>query len=78
MFAKGGFYPARRVERTTDVPTDGFVRIFVAYSLADSSWLAAYQNHFDRITSTVSQGSVPRASDVAARPRNRTILAIGK
>jgi len=44
-----------------DVPTDGFGGIFLSYSRADSSGLAVYQNYFDRITSTVSQGSDPRS-----------------
>ena len=33
-----------------DVPPDGFGGIFQTYSRANSSWLAVYQNYFDRIT----------------------------
>jgi len=53
--------PQNYVEQMAGVPTDGFDGIFLSHSRTDSSWLAVYQNHFDRITSTVSQGSDPRS-----------------
>jgi len=55
--------PQNYVEQMAGVPTDGFDGIFLSHSRTDSSWLAVYQNHFDRITSTVSQGSDPRTPD---------------
>ena len=58
-----------------DVPTDGFGGIFQTYSRADSSWLAVYQNHFDRITSTVSQGSDPRSPTGWAQVNGRNAIS---
>ena len=46
--------PPDYVAQMADVPTDGFGGIFQTHYRVDSSLLVAYQNCFDRITSTVS------------------------